>query len=129
MSENDVPAGTLTTLYNGSCPICRLEIGHYQSYCADRPLGLAWVDISSDEDWLKRLGLTREAAKRRLHVLDGDGRLLIGIDAFIALWQRMPRYRWLAWLIGSRAIRPIAACVYDRILAPALFAWNRRAGR
>ena len=45
-----------------------------------------------------------EAAKR-LHVRK-NGQVYDGIPAFIALWQDMPRYRWLA-----RVVRNVAAQV------------------
>lgn len=128
-TESDDTPHRLTTLYNGSCPVCSFEIGQYRRYCETLDAPLTWADISREDDWLLRLGLSREEAKRRLHVVDADGRLHVGLDAFIALWQRMPRYRFLARIAGARPVRPVAAWIYDRILAPALFAWNKRAGR
>lgn len=113
--------------YNGACPVCRLEIEHYkQGQNGDR---VRWLDLADDPEALAHLGVGRAEARRRLHVLDGDGRLHRGIDAFILIWQRMPRYRWLARLVGSRPMRPLAAAIYDCVLAPALFHWNRLKGR
>lgn len=119
----------LTTLYNGSCPVCRFEIEHYKAYCGPRALALDWADIATDDAWLARLGVDRDSLKRRLHVVRADGTVLVGVDAFAALWEEMPRYRWLARLVRAPVVRPLAAALYDRVLAPALFAWNRRRGR
>ena len=58
-------------------------------------------------------------------MIDAEGRLLAGVDAFQALWRRMPRYRWLAGLVDLPVIRPAAILLYDRVLAPALVLYNR----
>lgn len=113
--------------YNGACPICRREIEHYKG----GPDGsrVRWLDLAAEPEALGRFGIDREAARRRLHVLDETGTLHAGIDAFILIWQRLPRYRWLSLLVASRPLRPVAAAVYDKVLAPFLFHWNRRKGR
>ena len=133
MTDTPPSPDSITTLYNGGCPVCSMEINHYQRLCDRDGIALGWVDIARDEATLARLGLTREEAERRLHVIDGEGRLLAGVDAFQALWRRMPRYRWLATLVDQPVVRPVAILVYDRVLAPGLVLYNRirrrRAGR
>ena len=113
--------------YNGACPVCRFEIEHYKH----GPDGNAvrWHDLGSDPEALAAFGIDRAGAKRRLHVLDEAGRMHSGIDAFILIWQRMPRYRWLGRLVGRRGVRPVAALLYDKVLAPVLFHWNKWRGR
>jgi predicted DCC family thiol-disulfide oxidoreductase YuxK len=113
--------------YNGACPVCRFEIEHYK----DGPDGHAvqWHDLGSDPEALASFGIDRAGAKRRLHVRDEAGRMHSGVDAFILIWQRMPRYRSLARFVGRRGVRPVAALVYDKLLAPLLFHWNRWRGR
>ena len=66
-----------------------------------------------------------DTAARRLHVRK-DGIVLSGIPAFIALWQEIPRYRWLARIVSLPGIHRLAVWTYDGILAPALYAWHRR---
>ena len=113
--------------YNGGCPVCRAEIEHYKKGPGgDR---LTWHDLSSAPEALAGFGIDRAGAKRRLHVLDESGRLHVGVDAFVLLWQRMPRYRWLARLVAWGPVRPAAGALYDKVLAPLLFWWNRRQGR
>lgn len=113
--------------YNGGCPVCRTEIEHYKNGPdGDR---LTWLDLSQAPEALAGFGIDRAGAKRRLHVLDEAGRLHAGIDAFVLLWQRMPRYRWLGRLVAWGPVRPVAAALYDKVLAPLLFWWNRREGR
>ena len=58
-----------------------------------------------------------------------DGQLLSGVPAFRALWQQMPRFRWLSWLTGLPVIAPVAGAVYDHILAPILYRAHLRRQR
>lgn len=65
--------------------------------------------------------------RRRLHATDETGRLLVGADVALAVWQLTAGERWLATLLGNGAVRPFTRFVYDRF-ADLLYAWNRRAG-
>ena len=113
-----------TVFYNGACPVCRAEIGHYRGLTGEGRL--RYHDISDDPTTLARLGVDEEDQRRRLHVVTEDGRLLVGVDAFLALWRTLPRYRWIARLVGSPGLRPAAGWLYDRVLAPALYRRDRR---
>jgi len=112
-------------IYNADCPVCRFEIEHYRKR-AEReglPLGFAGLERAGE------FGLQEDAAARRLHVVK-DGRILAGVPAFIALWQEMPRMRWLATVVALPGIRQVAGLIYDRVLAPGLYrAHLRRQGR
>lgn len=124
------PDSAVTVYYNGACPVCRTEIRHYQRI-AERygVTTLGWVDITARAGTLDTYGIDDDAIIRRLHVVGPDGRLLAGVDAFIAVWARLPRYGWLARLAAVAWIKPLAQALYDRVLAPALYRWNKAAGR
>ena len=115
----------LTTYYNGGCPVCRTEIRHYKRISRARALDLAWCDVARDRFIAKRMGLDREDVKRRLHAVDREGRLFVGVPAFAAIWRELPGYRWAGWLISRPVIGPLACLIYDRVLAPTLYALNR----
>ena len=115
----------LTTYYNGACPVCRTEIRHYKRISRARALDVAWCDISRDRFIAARLGLDREAVKRRLHAIDREGRLFVGVAAFAAIWRELPGYGWAAWLISRPVIRPTASWIYDHLLAAGLYTLNR----
>lgn len=119
----------LTILYNGACPVCRTGIETYARADRRGPCRHDWIDIVDTPDALCRYGLDRDPVKRRLHAIDGDNCLHIGIDAFAALWQHSPGQGWLARTIRLPGLHAVAVFVYDRLLAPALFAWNARRGR
>lgn len=113
-------------LYNGSCPICSHEIAVYRREAEAGGLPLRFDDLDACN--LAAWGVTPEDARRRLHVLR-DGRVLSGVPAFIALWQVLPRWRWLARIVGLPGVRHVAVVVYDRLFAPALHAMDRRRRR
>lgn len=111
----------VTVYYNGGCPVCSREIAHYQRRTGEGE-AIGWCDIDAGAP----TGLDGEAVRRRLHVLDGSGRMHIGAEAFAVLWERVPGYRWLARLVRLPGIRSVAAWVYDHLLAAPLYAWDRR---
>lgn len=96
----------LKTFFDGGCPLCSREIAHYRKL--DRAGRIRWVDITRETDLLEAAGLDLPGAMRRLHVQESDGRLLSGVEAFVAIWRRLPRWRWLARLVtGLRLTRPL----------------------
>ena len=113
-------------LYNAECPVCRFEIHHYRDYAKGKALPLAFDDLNTAD--LARWGLTADEAARRLYVAH-EGTLSSGIPAFLVLWRQMPRYRWLARLIGLPGIRQLACLAYDWVLAPAIYRWHLRRKR
>ena len=115
----------LTVLYDGACPLCRREIGIYRGLQPDAPVCFADV---SDSALPLPPGTTREQLLARFHVRSGDGQLLGGAQAFLALWSTLPGWRWLA-----RAGRlPGAAWAMERMYRfflrwrPALQRWASR---
>ncbi len=83
----------LVVLYDGACPLCRREIGIYRDLTPDRPI--EFCDVSDQGNALPT-DSTREQLLARFHVQHSDGRLESGAQAFIALWERLPYWRWLA---------------------------------
>lgn len=82
-----------TVYFDGSCPLCRAEIGHYRR--EDNSGALCLVDVSQTNDSLPA-DLTQQQAMKRFHVLAGNGQLLSGAAAFVEVWSRLPRWRWAA---------------------------------
>ena len=89
--ESELPKSTV--YFDGSCSLCRAEIGYYRRKDQDR--ALCFVDISGTGA-VPPDGLTKERAMRRFHVRARDGRLLSGAAAFVEVWTRLPRWRWAA---------------------------------
>jgi hypothetical protein len=54
---------------------------------------------------------------------------LSGLDAAIAVWQELPRYKGLAALMRLPGLHRAGEIVYDGIAVPVLARWNRRRSR
>lgn len=86
----------LIVYFDGSCPLCRREIALYRRLRgAER---LQWLDVSAGETL--GAGLSCEAAMRRFHVRDAQGRLWSGGAAFARLWRALPGWRVPGWLFA-----------------------------
>ena len=59
-------------------------------------------------------------------MLETDGRLLVGIPAFAAIWDRLPRYRWLATISRLPILRRLLPWIYEPI-AFCLYHWGQTA--
>jgi len=82
-----------TVYFDGSCFLCRAEIGCYRREDQDRVL--CFVDIS-ETGTISPEGITQDRAMKRFHVRASDGRVLSGAAAFVEVWTRLPRWRWAA---------------------------------
>lgn len=113
----------LEVLYNSECPVCSREIAHYQKRTGD---DIVYDPISetTPADW----GITKDQAARELHVRV-DGETLSGVGAFLALWARVPGFRWLARLVSVWPLRPLAGLIYSYIAAPLLYRMHLRRQR
>jgi predicted DCC family thiol-disulfide oxidoreductase YuxK len=114
----------IETYFNSTCPVCNTEIGRCRTVAQDVGSDMAWHDINRDPAALARFGVDLEDVRRRLHVIDRDGRLLVGVPAFAALWRELPGHRWLAKLAMAPLLLPVWTVLYDA-LAWALYKWNR----
>ncbi|MFW2587445.1 thiol-disulfide oxidoreductase DCC family protein [Sagittula sp. SSi028] len=103
----------VTVYYDGSCPLCSVEIGHYEK-CA-RAGQLAFVDVSQEGASLGA-DLDADTAMRRFHVRQADGALASGAAGFVALWAQLPRWRWLAKLARLPGVTPVLEGLYRGFL-------------
>ncbi|WP_424927723.1 thiol-disulfide oxidoreductase DCC family protein [Amaricoccus tamworthensis] len=102
-----------TVYYDGSCPLCSVEIDHYAS--RDGAEKLRFVDVShSDAD--PGAGLNRTDAMARFHVRQPDGKLLSGARAFVAVWDTLPGWKWAARLAKIPGVTPVLELAYRAFL-------------
>jgi predicted DCC family thiol-disulfide oxidoreductase YuxK len=114
----------LTIYFDGSCPLCRREIALYQGLSARE--ALQWVDVSAGQPLGE--GLSCEAAMRRFHVREADGRLLSGGAAFARLWRALPGWRVLGWSFAWPPLSWLLELAY-RIFLPLRLRLQRLAKR
>lgn len=116
------------TYFNSACPVCSTEIGRCCRVAEGAASEMVWHDINDMPEALAEFGVDIEAVRRKLHVIDRDGRLLVGVPAFAALWRELPRHHWLARVAMQPVLLPLWTVLYDA-LAWALYHWNKRRAR
>ncbi len=109
--ESELPKSTV--YFDGSCSLCRVEIGYYQR--KDQYSALCFVDIS-EPGGIPPEGITQARAMKRFHVRASDGRILSGAAAFVEVWTRLPRWRWAARLAGLPGVTPLLEVGYRLFL-------------
>ncbi|MBE0511188.1 MAG: DUF393 domain-containing protein [Chromatiales bacterium] len=115
-SKTESPQDTdskLQVFYDGDCPLCAKEINIYRGLDSHTPIH--WRDISKESDKLPA-GVTQETLLKRFHVIDSQGQLQSGANAFIALWASLPGWRWLARLAAIPGVRPLMEVSYRGFL-------------
>jgi predicted DCC family thiol-disulfide oxidoreductase YuxK len=129
-SRTIMPNPYLTVWYNTRCPVCNGGIDWQRNklLAAVRAGRIAFRDINEQPDALAQYGASLDDVRRRLHATDETGRLIVGADVAIAVWQMTPGEGWLATLLGNGLMLPVTRFGYDRF-ADLLFAWNRWKGR
>lgn len=110
-NPGDAANSKVTVFFDGSCPLCRKEISHYQRL--DRGQRIDWCDISQKTAPLELHGISLEQAMRKLHVLDVDGRVKTRADAFVIMWQQLPYYQKLSQITDRLKLLPVMNFVYD----------------
>ena len=106
--------------FNNSCSVCRLEINHYKKISDNN---LEWIDITNNNDALKITSKTQEELLRRLHVID-NGKVIGGAKAFIIIWSKIPKYKFLSKLFSIKPFFLIFHYIYE-FVAYFLFLKNK----
>ena len=105
--------------FNNSCSVCRMEINHYKKFNGK----LGWIDVTNNKEAQKETAKSSAELIRRLHV-EQDGKIYQGIDAFLIVWSRLPKYRWLYKLVKTPGIYHASYVAYE-CLAYILFIKNK----
>ena len=104
--------------YNEKCSICRIEINHYKKNCDS----INWVDININKNSYNDIKINKNQLLRRIHVKNND-QILVGIDAFIFIWSKIPKYKFLSKILKFTIFYYIAIVFYE-ILAFFLYIKN-----
>ncbi|NLJ92135.1 MAG: DUF393 domain-containing protein [Aeromonadales bacterium] len=104
----------LTVFYDGRCGLCDKEIAFYRRHCEAGTI--LWLDIWQQEAALEQTGLSQAQCLQQLHVLDKQQCLYTGVDAFILLWQTVPRLKLFATLARFAPFRLLLQLGYRLFL-------------
>lgn len=100
----------ITVFYDGKCNLCSTEINHYRKIA---PKGIfIWQDITQNQLKLENEGIRLSDALKFLHAKNTDGKMHIGVDAFILIWKQLKHWQVLARAISFPLIRPAANLGY-----------------
>ncbi len=107
--------------FNNSCKICKAEIDLYKK---ENIKEINWVDITNNSFAENEISKTDKELLRRLHVKDGE-KVLQGAEAFLTLWKKIPKYRFLYNFFKLPIIFSIFSFVYE-IIAFFLYIKNKK---
>tara|TARA_B100001057_G_scaffold286911_1_gene287033 strand:+ start:135 stop:482 length:348 start_codon:yes stop_codon:yes gene_type:complete len=107
--------------FNNSCKICKAEIDMYKKEKIEE---IDWVDITNNEEAEMETAKNSSDLLRRLHVKDGE-KILQGAEAFLVLWKKMPKYKFLYNFFKLPIIFTIFSFVYE-IVAFFLYIKNKK---
>lgn len=96
-------------LVDGNCIVCDLEVSHYKRVAPDL---IEIVDISDPLFKASSFGLTPESVNKHLHVIDSQGQVHKGVDAFSKIWSTIPKYLWAHKLIDKKPLNAVAKIGY-----------------
>ncbi|WP_444934762.1 thiol-disulfide oxidoreductase DCC family protein [Microbulbifer sp. JTAC008] len=112
----------IRVFYNSACPVCNAGISAQKKKSVSCQVD--WEDVHIDEDKAKELNTDLEFVRERLHVLDADGNLKVGYEAFITIWENSPKEQWKARVSKLPGLRWFLNKGYN-VFARGLYLWNR----
>lgn len=115
----------LKVFYNSACPVCDAGIAAQRKRMqAGGDCPVEWVDVHRQPQTVGELNQALEPVRERLHLRDEQGQVLVGVDAFAALFGHTRGQRWLARLLRLPGLHWLAQRAYN-LFARALYRWNR----
>ena len=110
----------IKVFFNNSCNVCRLEINHYKKISDSN---LEWIDITNNEEAIKLTSKSQKELLRRIHVID-NGNVIGGAKAFVIIWSKIPKYKFLSKLFSIKPFFIIFHYLYE-LVAYFLFLKNK----
>ena len=107
--------------YNESCKICRAEINLYKKQNIQE---IEWIDITGNSVAEKNTLKDNKALLRRLHV-EENGQIFEGAKAFLLVWKKMPKYKFLYTFFKLPIIFNIFSLFYE-VIAFFLYQKNKK---
>jgi len=116
MKTAQEPSGSsakkLRVYFDGLCVLCSREIAHYQRQKGSEAID--FVDICGPDFDAQLENLDPHQLHRIMHARRPDGSLATRVQAFIEIWDRLPRYRTLSriakWTPVNKALELGYSC-------------------
>jgi predicted DCC family thiol-disulfide oxidoreductase YuxK len=107
--------------FNNSCKICKAEINLYKKQDVH---DIEWVDITNNRNAELETQKNDRTLLRRLHVKDGNN-IIDGAEAFLLVWKKIPKYRFLYNFFKTPIIFNLFSFFYE-IAAYFLYLKNKK---
>ena len=107
--------------FNNSCKICKAELDLYKQAQIHE---IDWVDITDNKLATQETSKNSEELLRRLHVKEGE-KILEGAEAFLLVWKKIPKYKFLYNFFKLPIIFNIFSFTYE-IVAFFLYLKNKK---
>ena len=107
--------------FNNSCKICRSEINMYKKENIE---DIDWIDITDNKEAEKETSKNDKELLRRLHIKEND-QVIEGAEAFLYVWKRIPKYKFLYTFFKLPIIFTIFKYGYE-IVAYFLYLKNKK---
>ena len=119
--NNEYSNSIVKVYFNNSCKICKAEIDLYKK---EKVNEIDWIDITNNDLAEKEISKNNKQLLRRLHVKDGEN-VLQGAEAFLLLWKKIPKYKFLYNFFKLPIIFQLFSFTYE-IVAFFLYLKNKK---
>ena len=119
--NNEYSNSIVKVYFNNSCKICKAEIDLYKK---EKVNEIDWIDITNNDLAEKETSKNNKQLLRRLHVKDGE-KVLQGAEAFLLLWKKIPKYKFLYNFFKLPIIFQLFSFTYE-IIAFFLYLKNKK---
>ena len=119
--NNEYSNSIVKVYFNNSCKICKAEIDLYKK---EKVNEIDWIDITNNDLAEKETSKNNKQLLRRLHVKEGE-KVLQGAEAFLLLWKKIPKYKFLYNFLKLPIIFQLFSFTYE-IVAFFLYLKNKK---
>ncbi len=96
---------SVKVFYDGLCRVCSAEINTYKKMNGSH--SIHFIDITSPEFDAQVYHLDPFKIHKEIHGFTSDGKLTVGVDTFILIWDSIPRLQWLGHLARKKTVRAL----------------------
>lgn len=119
---NEYDQTKVSVYFNSACPVCNSGINSQKS--KSTACEINWKDVHTNNQFIQEIDRKLATVRKYLHLVDNNGELKVGINAFIFLWENSPKETWKAKVFALPIINSVSQIAYI-LFANILYAWNR----